>query len=197
MGQNMGQDVASVERNETDDGARARLRDLIAERSVLEGGDFKLASGGQSSVFFDMKMTLLTPDGLDLVGALVFEAIKDDTVAAIGGLVLGACPIVDAVCLKSGAAGQPVNAFYVRKEPKDHGTDKLIEGPLTAGARVAVVEDVTTKGNSALKAATAARKEGCEVVRVVTIVDRLEGARANLEANGLELTSLFTRDDFL
>jgi len=201
MGQNVGQDVASVERTDlggdTREGARAHLRDLIAERSVLQGGDFKLASGGQSSVFFDMKMTLLTPDGLDLVGALVFEAIKDDGVAAIGGLVLGACPIVDAVCLKSGAAGQPVNAFYVRKEPKDHGTDKLIEGPLAAGARVAVVEDVTTKGNSALKAATAARKEGCEVVRVVTIVDRLEGARANLEANGLELTSLFTRDDFL
>jgi len=179
------------------DGERQRLRDLIEARSVLTGGEFKLASGGASTVFFDMKMTLLTPDGLALTGALVFEAIKDDKVAAIGGLVLGACPIVDAVCLASGEAGAPVNAFYVRKEPKDHGTDKLIEGPLGAGARVAVVEDVTTKGNSALKAAEAARKEGCEVVRVVTIVDRLEGARANLEANGLELTALFTRDDFL
>jgi len=197
----MAGDTASVERtdaNGTDSArARAKLRDLIAERSVLKGGDFKLASGGQSSVFFDMKMTLLTPDGLDLVGAQVFEAIAGDGVAAIGGLVLGACPIVDAVCLKSGAAGQPINAFYVRKEPKDHGTDKLIEGPLAPGSRVAVVEDVTTKGNSALKAAQAARAEGCEVVRVVTIVDRLEGARANLEGNGLALTALFTRDDFL
>jgi orotate phosphoribosyltransferase len=183
--------------DETANDRRARLRHLIAERSVLTGGDFKLASGGASTVFFDMKMTLLTPDGLGLVGALVFEAISQDGVAAIGGLVLGACPIVDAVCLKSGEAGQPISAFYVRKEPKDHGTDKLIEGPLQAGARVAVVEDVTTKGNSALKAAEAARKEGCEVVRVVTIVDRLEGAAANLEANGLTLTALFTRDDFL
>jgi orotate phosphoribosyltransferase len=193
----MGQDAASAERLDGSGGARARLRDLIAERSVLRGGDFKLASGGQSSVFFDMKMTLLTPEGLDLTGGLVFEAVKGDAIAAIGGLVLGACPIVDAVCLKSGAAGQPITAFYVRKEPKEHGTDKLIEGPLAPGARVAVVEDVTTKGNSALKAAMAARKHGCEVVRVVTIVDRLEGARANLEANGLPLTALFTRDDFL
>jgi orotate phosphoribosyltransferase len=176
---------------------RARLRDIIAQRSVLTGGDFKLASGGQSNVFFDMKMTLLTPDGLGLVADLILDALEGEDVEAIGGLVLGACPIVDAVCLKSGERGRPIAAFYVRKEPKHHGTDKLIEGPLAKGARVVVVEDVTTKGNSALKAAEAARKEGAEVARVVTIVDRLEGARDNLKSHGLELTALFTRDDFL
>jgi len=181
---------------DTDD-KRARLRDIIAERSVLTGGDFKLASGGQSAVFFDMKMTLLTPDGAGLAADLILELLQDERVDAIGGLVLGACPIVDAVCVKSVQSGRPIPAFYVRKEPKDHGTDKLIEGPLPAGARVVVVEDVATRGNSSLKAVEAARKEGCEVARVITIVDRLEGAADNLKAHGVELTALFTRDDFL
>lgn len=175
----------------------SRLRDLIAQRSVLTGGEFKLASGGQSSVFFDMKMTLLTPDGAGLAGDLILQSLRGEKIDAIGGLVLGACPIVDAVCVRSADTDAPINAFYVRKEPKDHGTDKLIEGPLKPGARVVVVEDVTTRGNSALKAVEAARAEGCEVVRVVTIVDRLEGAADNLKAHGVALSALFTRDDFM
>jgi len=179
------------------DDKSSRLRDLIAQRSVLTGGEFKLASGGQSSVFFDMKMTLLTPDGAGLAGDLILQSLRGEKIDAIGGLVLGACPIVDAVCVRSADTDAPINAFYVRKEPKDHGTDKLIEGPLKPGARVVVVEDVTTRGNSALKAVEAARAEGCEVVRVVTIVDRLEGAADNLKAHGVALSALFTRDDFM
>lgn len=179
------------------DGKSSRLRDLIAERSVLKGGKFKLASGGQSSVFFDMKMTLLTPDGAGLAADLILQSLAGETIDAIGGLVLGACPIVDAVCLRSADGPAPIDAFYVRKEPKAHGTDKLIEGPLKPGARVIVVEDVTTRGNSALRAVEAARAEGCEVVRVITIVDRLEGAADNLKSHGVELRALFTRDDFL
>jgi orotate phosphoribosyltransferase len=180
----------------TDDKS-SRLRDLIAQRSVLEGGAFKLASGGQSSVFFDMKMTLLTPDGAGLAADLILQSLAGENIDAIGGLVLGACPIVDAVCVRSADTAAPIDAFYVRKEPKAHGTDKLIEGPLKPGARVIVVEDVTTRGNSALRAVEAARAEGCEVVRVITIVDRLEGAADNLKAHGVELRALFTRDDFL
>lgn len=183
-------------RTRTDDKS-SRLRDLIAERSVLRGGKFKLASGGRSSVFFDMKMTLLTPDGAGLAADLILQSLAGEKIDAIGGLVLGACPIVDAVCLRSGGTAAPINAFYVRKEPKAHGTDKLIEGPLKPGARVIVVEDVTTRGNSALRAVEAARAEGCEVVRVITIVDRLEGAADNLKSHGVELVALFTRDDFL
>ena len=190
----MAGEAAGTKKN---DDKSSRLRDLIAQRSVLTGGEFKLASGGQSSVFFDMKMTLLTPDGAGLAGDLILQSLRGEKIDAIGGLVLGACPIVDAVCVRSADTDAPINAFYVRKEPKDHGTDKLIEGPLKPGARVVVVEDVTTRGNSALKAVEAARAEGCEVVRVVTIVDRLEGAADNLKAHGVALSALFTRDDFM
>ncbi len=189
--------VTKAESRPQSDDKSSRLRDIIAARSVLEGGAFKLASGGQSSVFFDMKMTLLTPDGAGLAADLILQSLDGEKIDAIGGLVLGACPIVDAVCVRSAGTATPIDAFYVRKEPKDHGTDKLIEGPLKPGARVIVVEDVTTRGNSALRAVEAARAEGCEVVRVITIVDRLEGAADNLKAHGVELSALFTRDDFL
>lgn len=175
--------------------ARARLRDLIAERSLTRG-QFKLASGGESNIFFDMKTTLLDPEGASLAGDLILDMIEDVEPQAIGGLVLGACPVVTAVCVKSAERGRPIPGFYVRKEPKGRGTNKLIEGNLEPGWRVVVVEDVTTEGNSALRAVRAVRDEGCAVAKVVTVVDRLQGARENLEKEGLELAPLFTRDDF-
>ena len=175
--------------------ARARLRDIIAERSLTRG-QFKLASGGESNIFFDMKTTLLDPEGALLTGTLIVDMLGDEKVDAIGGLVLGACPVVSAVCMKSAERGRPIPGFYVRKEPKGRGTNKLIEGNLEPGWRVVVVEDVTTEGNSALRAVRAVREQGCTVAKVVTVVDRLQGARENLKSEGLDLAALFTRDDF-
>ena len=177
-----------------DSKSRTRLREIITERSLTRG-HFKLASGGESGIFFDMKTTLLDPEGASLTADLILDMVKDDEPQAIGGLVLGACPLVSAVCVKSAVRGQPIAGFYVRKEPKGRGTNKLIEGNLEPGWRVVVVEDVTTKGNSARKAVQAVREHGALVATVVTVVDRLQGARENLE-EGIELSAIFTRDDF-
>ncbi len=175
---------------------RARLHELIAARSILTGGNFTLASGGQSGVFFDMKMTLLDPEGLNLVADLIIDLIADEPCDAIGGLVLGACPIVDAICLRS-YQRRPMAGFYVRKEPKERGTNKMIEGPLKPGAVCIMVEDVTTQGSSVLKAIAAAREAGCTVNTVVTCIDRQQGARERLASQGVALKPLFTMDEFL
>jgi len=174
---------------------RNRLKSLIGAKSVLTGGDFKLASGGKSAVFFDMKMTLLDPEGINLVADLVLQLLEGEQFDAIGGLVLGACPIVDAVTLKAFPARR-ISGFYVRKEPKARGTNKMIEGPLAPGAACVMVEDVTTEGRSVLKAIVEARALGCTVATVVTCVDRQQGARERLKAEGIALKPLFTMDEF-
>jgi orotate phosphoribosyltransferase len=174
---------------------RMRLKDLIAAKSVLTGGDFKLASGGKSSVFFDMKMTLLDPEGINLVADLMLQLLEREQFDAIGGLVLGACPIVDAITLKAYPARR-ISGFYVRKEPKERGTNKMIEGPLAPGATVVMVEDVTTQGSSVLKAIVEARALGCKVTTVVTCVDRQQGASDRLKAEGIALKPLFTMEEF-
>ena len=178
-----------------DPAKRARLKTIIAAKAILKGGNFTLASGGQTSVFFDMKMALLDPEGLNLVADLMLQTIGDEKVDAVGGLVLGACPIVDALVLKS-YPGRNLTGFYVRKEPKARGTNKLIEGPLVSGAACAMVEDVTTEGKSVLRAIEEARAFGCTVKFVLTCVDRQQGARDRLKAEGIELRPLFTMDEF-
>ncbi|MBU6475384.1 MAG: orotate phosphoribosyltransferase [Alphaproteobacteria bacterium] len=175
----------------------ARLRRIINEKSYNTGGDFKLASGAASSFFFDMKPTVLDPEGANLVADAILERIKGLNATAIGGLVLGACPIASAVCVKSFGTSAPLQAFYVRKEAKTRGTQKMIEGgDLKKGDRVVVVEDVTTTGGSALQAVAELRKLGCEVVKVMTIVDREQGAAAAFAAEKIPFDALFTRRDF-
>ena len=146
-----------------------------------------------------MKMTLLTPDGLDLASRLFLELLDGEQVDAVAGLVLGACPLVDGVSLRSLEArpGAPIRALYVRKEPKDHGTTKLIEGEVQAGWRVVVLEDVTTEGGSSLKAVEQCREAGCTVDTVLTVVDRQGGARERMKANGIELRALYTMEEFV
>jgi orotate phosphoribosyltransferase len=173
----------------------ARLKQIIIAKSVLTGGDFKLASGGQSSVFFDMKMTLLDPEGINLVADLMLQLLEGEAFDAIGGLVLGACPIVDAITLKAYPARR-IAGFYVRKEPKARGTNKMIEGPLAPGSTCVMVEDVTTQGSSVLKAVAEARALGCKVATVVACIDRQQGARERLKAAGIALKPLFTMDEF-
>ena len=180
----------------------SRLRAMIAEKSVLRG-QFRLASGGESGLFFDMKQTLLLPEGLSLVGSLMLEKVLASRATAVGGLVLGACPIVGAIAQASYAAsvsggGREIAAFYVRKEPKNTGTRELIEGHDIAGhTAVMMIEDVTTKGGSVIRAIEAVQRETpCEVLGVLTVVDREQGARAALAEIGLPLDALFTMSEF-
>jgi orotate phosphoribosyltransferase len=179
------------------DARRERLKEIIVEKSYIKDGDFKLASGATSSFFFDMKVTLLDPEGANLAADLILDRLEGLDAKAIGGLVIGACPIASAVCVKSLERGHPINAFYVRKEPKKRGTQKLIEGALLRkGDRVVMVEDVTTSGGSVMDAVKVVRELGCEVVKIITIVDREAGAQANLAKEGLTLDALFCKQDF-
>ncbi|MFQ5984164.1 MAG: orotate phosphoribosyltransferase [Alphaproteobacteria bacterium] len=177
--------------------SRERLRRLIAEKALVKGeaGSFRLASGGVSHFFFDMKMVALDPEGANLIADLVLEALGSGDYDHVGGPELGAIPIVAAVATKSFCA-RPMSAFLVRKEPKERGLGKRVEGHLARGARVALVEDVTTTGGAVLKAVEAVREEGCTVDKVITVVDRLQGARERLAERGIDLVSLFTIDDF-
>lgn len=190
-------DAGPSDRHDASATKRERLRRLIAEKALVKGEaeSFLLASGNVSHFFFDMKMVALDPEGANLIADLVLEALGSGNYDHVGGPELGAIPIVAAVVSKS-LARRPISGFFVRKQPKERGTEKRIEGHLDRGARVALIEDVTTTGVSVLKAVEAVREEGCTVEKVITVVDRLEGARERLADEGIELVSLFTIDDF-
>ena len=164
-----------------------RLVRLLAERSARRG-EFTLASGRRSTLYVDARLTTMSPDGLTLVGPAGLQALDDAAwrVDAVGGLTLGADPVSYASAL----AGRPIRAFTVRKEAKQHGTGRLIEGPFREGDRVAVIEDVITTGGSALRAVEAIRAAGGEVAGVLALVDREEGGREALEDAGLRVLSL-------
>ena len=174
---------------------RQRLRQIIREKSLLTRGDFKLASGAVSKFYFDMKKTLFDPEGAALVADVLFETIRHDAVDQVGGLEIGAVPIATAVAMRSWPE-RPIRAFFVRKEAKGHGTDRLIDGQYRDGGKTILFEDVTTTGGSVMRAVQAVRERGGDIVKIVTIVDRLEGAQANLAQEGLTLAAIFTRDDF-
>jgi orotate phosphoribosyltransferase len=178
------------------DQRRERLLQIIKTESLLTGSEFTLASGQRSGFFFDMKKTMFHPEGASLVGDIIFEMIADDTdVQYVGGLEIGAIPMAVSVSLKSWPV-RPINAFFVRKAPKDHGAINLIDGQFRPNSKVILFEDVTTTGGSVMKAVRAVRDQGCTVKKILTIVDRGEGAAKNLEKENLELVSIFTMDDF-
>lgn len=175
-----------------------RLVTLLAERSARRG-NFTLASGRQSTLYIDARLTTMSPDGLALIGPLGLSALRASrwNVSAVGGLTLGADPVSYAVAYASALAGPPLRAFTVRKEPKTHGTGRLIEGPFQSGDRVAVIEDVITTGGSALRAAEAIRKAGGTVVGVLALVDREEGGREALLEAGLPVVALTRASDIM
>ncbi len=183
----------------SDSGRKRRLRAIIAGKSLLKGGNFRLMSGDQSSFYFDMKPTIFDPEGANLIADLILEALQPIAVDAIGGPALGAIPIVACVCQKS-FPERPLAGFFIRKEPKDHGTGRLVEGPPKpedlAGRRAVLVEDVTTTGGSLLRALKAVREVGAIVETAVTIVDREQGAGDNLAREGLALISLLKASEF-
>ena len=170
---------------------RDDLLDLLATRSAKRG-TFTLASGRQSSLYIDARLTTMSAEGLALIGPLGLEAITKSFPDAnsIGGLTMGADPIACAISYASAGAGAPLRAFTVRKEPKTHGTGKLIEGPFREGDRVVVIEDTITTGGSAKKAIDAVRAAGGVVVGVLALVDREEGGREALEAENVPVISM-------
>jgi orotate phosphoribosyltransferase len=179
---------------------RARLLELLRQLS-FERRKVILASGKESDFYIDCKRTALTAEGHVLVGRLLFDRIRQlpPLVRGAGGLTLGADPLASAVAFASFLAGEPVDAFIVRKEPKGHGTGQWIEGRKTIpdGSRVAVLEDVITTGGSAGKAIERCRSEGLVVAGCFALVDRMEGGREAIESLGVPVESLFTRRDFL
>jgi orotate phosphoribosyltransferase len=176
---------------------RNRLAELIRERSF---GRRKvvLASGRESDFYFDMKPTMFHPEGASLLAQMILARLSGLGVDYIGGLEMGAVPLIASVAALSHDQGKPLPGFFVRKAVKDHGTKKRIEAAESlAGKRVAILEDVTTTGGSAIQAVDVARAAGAEVVLVLSIVDRLEGAKESFAHAGVPFASLFTADDFL
>lgn len=176
----------------------SQLVNLLAARSARRG-DFILASGRRSTLYIDARLTTMSPEGLALIGEAGLEAIRNTWKAdAVGGLTLGADPIACAIAYTSTMVGtQLLRAFTVRKEAKKHGTGKLIEGPFTAGDRVVIVEDVITTGGSALQAIAAVTNAGGRVQGVLALVDRQEGGREAIEAEGHAVVSLVTAQELL
>jgi orotate phosphoribosyltransferase len=177
---------------------RARAFAIIRERS-FRFGDFTLASGKKSTFYLDLKPTMFDPEGSRLLAELVLarlEAVKADYV---GGLEVGAIPLVATAVMLSGDRPRPIGGFFVRKEAKDHGTKKVVEAPPGAlrGKRVAILEDVTTRGESPMRAVKAAQDEGATVALVLSIVDREDGAAQMFKAAGIPFDTLFKASEFL
>ena len=194
---------------------RARLLELLRTLS-FERRKVVLASGKESDFYIDCKRTALTAEGHTLVGRVLWDRVRRlrPAVRAVGGLTLGADPIASAIAMASwldlearqaagaraaGPEDTPVDAFIVRKEPKGHGTGQWIEGRKTIpeGSRVVVIEDVVTTGGSALKAIERCRAEGIVPVSCLALVDRREGGREAIEAQGVPLDAVFAREDFV
>jgi orotate phosphoribosyltransferase len=179
------------------DDRKKKLRDIIAAKSFSRGGDFKLASGQSSGFYFDMKPTVMDPEGARLAAELILEAVAGEDLDCVGGMAVGAVPIVAAVAMASSGTDRPLPGFLVRKEVKERGTEKQVEGNMVKGGKVLIVEDVTTTGGSSMQAIEAVKREGNGTVPiVVTIVDRLQGAEDNFREQGIRMISLLTKDDF-
>jgi orotate phosphoribosyltransferase len=179
---------------------RSELFDIIRQRSFGRG-KIKLASGRESDFYFDLKPTMLHPAGGAFIAELILDALDGMAVDYIGGLEMGAVPLASAAAAASHWRGRPVAATFVRKRPKDHGAQKLVEGLMKTeslkGKSVVILEDVTTTGGSAIQAAEAIKAEGGKVVLVLSVVDRLEGAAEAFAAAGLPFRALFTAEEFL
>lgn len=177
---------------------RDRLLTLLRERS-LRRGDFLLASGARSSYYIDARLTTMSGQGQRLIGRLGLDALDRAgwSPAALGGLTLGADPVAYAVAHAAALAGRPLDAFTVRKVPKDHGTARLIEGNFSPGSEVVVVEDVVTTGGSALRAIEAIEREGGRILGVFAVVERDRAGRTRLEEAGYALTALCTAEELL
>ncbi len=184
--------------------ARRELLALLRRDSVFRG-EFTLASGGKSSYYVDCKLTTLNPQGAWLAGQLMHDLIRKTAAAksvrvdGVGGLTMGADPIALATGIYSYRANDPsaLRVFSVRKSPKSHGQTKLIEGNFKAGDSVVVIDDVITRGESTLAAINAVQNEGGTIAFVAALVDRQEGGSSKIEASGIQVVRLFSKDELL
>ncbi|MGZ3578995.1 MAG: orotate phosphoribosyltransferase [Syntrophales bacterium] len=172
-----------------------RLAEIILERSFQyrDNPPFTLASGKTSNYYFNCKTTTMDPEGMYLIGNILFEMLADANVSAAGGLTLGADPIANALSLISYQKKKPIKSFVVRKDAKNHGTKSGIEGNLTPGERVAIIDDVITTGGSTITAIQVAQEAGLKVDRVIALVDREEGGRENIKKYIDRVDAVLTR----
>jgi orotate phosphoribosyltransferase len=171
------------------------LQTLIREKA-LKFGDFTLASGRRARYYLDGKQVTLDSIGARLVGEGMLELMKSRMPKAVGGMSIGADPITAAIITIAGLHDIPLAGFMVRKEPKGHGTNRYLEGPVQPGDEVVIVEDVVTTGGSSLLAIERAEEYGLKVTGVLTIVDRLEGGAQAFRSRGYRFESLLSIADF-
>ena len=178
---------------------KKELIEIICEKSFKLSDEpiFKLVSGKKSRFYVNCKPTILSPRGMFLVGHLVFEEIKDLKVNGVGGLTFGADPIAVATAYTSELEGQPIKAFSIRKNQKDHGIIKWVEGDMASSDRVVIIDDVATTGGSTIAAIERARVEGLKVEKVVVLVDRQEGGVDNIRKHVDNVSSIITRDELI
>jgi orotate phosphoribosyltransferase len=178
---------------------KERLGEIILEKSFKysENPPFTLASGKQSNYYFNCKPTTLDPEGMNLIGAIIFDMLKDTGITAAGGLTLGADPIANALAVISYQKGKPIKSLIVRKDVKDHGTKSAIEGSVLPGENIAIIDDVITTGGSTITAIEQARKSGLNVAMVITLIDREEGGRENILKYVDNIKTILTRTDIM
>ena len=176
---------------------RKRVYDIIKEKSFRRGA-VTLSSGKKSDFYFDMKPTMLDAEAATKLAQLILFRLEGTPVERVGGLELGAVPLVTPIGMMSFLQGpRPISGFFVRKKVKEHGTQRKIEGEDISGKNVVILEDVTTTGESAMMAVRAARDAGANVLLVLTIVDREDGAEQNFAAAGIPFLKLFNASEFL
>lgn len=176
------------------DNDRAILIGLI-KRDAFKRGDFTLASGAKSSYYIDGRLLTLSSDGANVLARIILSMIHDEKIDAVGGMTMGADPIIGAVLALADVQNRPLKGFICRKERKEHGTGKLVEGNLSPGDRVLMVEDVVTSGGSTFKAIDAVEQLGGKVVRIIAMVDRLAGAAEAFAAKNYPFTPILTIRD--
>ncbi len=169
------------------------LLELVRIKAI-QFGKFRLASGQISNFYLDCRKLTLDSAATNLIAAGMWEKFRDEVPAAVGGMAVGAVPIVASILCFAGLRSVPMCGFFVRREAKDHGTGKRIEGPVEPNQTAIIVEDVVTTGGSCLAAIAAAREFGLQVDRAVTIIDRQPGEHREFERIGVRLESLVTID---
>lgn len=177
------------------DPRHARLLEILRRESYVPGR-VRLASGRESDFYIDVRKSVFLAEAAALIGEILWERVEAHGLDAVGGMAVGAIPLVDAVLQASLRRRRPVEGFFVRKAAKGHGLQKRIEGRFAKGYRVAILEDVVTSGESSLGAADSVEAEGGKVALVLALVDRLEGGAEAITARGYAFESVFTRRDF-
>lgn len=178
---------------------KERLIGIVLERSFKysDNPPFTLVSGLKSNYYFNCKPTTLDPEGMNLIGELVFAMLADSAVTAAGGLTLGADPIANALSVISFQRGRPIKSFIVRKDVKDHGVINAVEGNVRPGEQVAIIDDVITTGGSTITAIERAQQKGLVVERVIVFIDREEGGKENILAHAPRVDAVLTRTEIM